>query len=166
MGVAAFLAIEAVILALAAGIGGPPWAAIAAVACVAHLPGGMLPAVLAPALPALAWLGASVLTGNRELFFPYTMHLAAAAFLAVGGWPRGVLAGGAVIAAFMIVRVLQTAPPRVLAVELAAAVAVLAAVAAAQSRFLARRPAPAIAFSSRWWLPAAAAILACGCLAL
>lgn len=158
-----FLAIEAVLLAAAARVGGPPWAAVAAVACVGHLPAGFRPTVLAPALAALAWLGASALTGNRELFFPYAMHLAAAAFLAVGGWPRGALAGGAVIGAFLAVRVVQSAPQRVLAIEFVAAVAVLAAVAAVQTRLTGLPP---IGSATRWWLPIAAGLLACGCLAV
>ena len=76
----------------------------------------------------LVWLAATMATGNRELFFPFTMHLAAcAALVAARQSPRaGWLGGGAVIAAFMVIRVLQQATARVLAVELVVATGILA----------------------------------------
>jgi len=166
MGTARFIALEALLLVVAAGVGGPSWTTVAAVACVGHLAAGFRSDSLAPAVPALAWLTASALTGNRELFFPYAMHLAAAAFLAAGHWPLGAVASGTVIAAFIAVRVVESATLRVLAVELAAAVAVLVAVAAARSHSESLRTVGLTATAIRWCLPIAAALLACACLAL
>jgi multisubunit Na+/H+ antiporter MnhF subunit len=67
-------------------------------------------------------------SGDRELFFPYTMYLAS--HVALGFSQRNVwlasLGGGGLVAAFMAIRVLQNATERVLAVELIVAVAILA----------------------------------------
>lgn len=166
MKIAGFLAAEAVLLAAAAGIGGTAWAAVAAVACLASLAGGLRPASLATALPALAWPMGAVATGNKELFFPFTMHLAAAAVLAAGARLPGLVAGVVVVAAFLSVRHLQQASSRVLAVEAAAAAAVLAAVAVADAVLPRTAGSGNAAASIGWWLPVAAALLACGCLAL
>ena len=78
-------------------------------------------------LPASSGLRFRDLTGNRELFFPYTMYLAAQVALLLADrklW-RGVLGGGCVVAAFLVIRTLQSATTRVLAVELVVAAAVL-----------------------------------------
>jgi hypothetical protein len=73
--------------------------------------------------------------------------------------PLGCLAaGGTVATAFLAIRWLLAATPRVLAVEAAAVAFVLVAVVAA------RRRVPGAA--ARWWIPVAAAILATACLAL
>ncbi|MFM7185890.1 MAG: hypothetical protein ACKO4Z_14145 [Planctomycetota bacterium] len=166
MRIAGFLAAEAVLLAAAAAIGGPAWAAVAAVACLALLCGGMQPGPLLAALPALAWPIGALATGNRELFFPFTMHLAAASFLASGTRGAGLLAGGSVVIAFLGVRVMQGASSRVLAVECCAAAAVVAAVATTHAWLATAGRDGNAAASLRWWLPVAAALLACGCLAL
>jgi hypothetical protein len=160
MRVATFIVVEVAILAVAHACGGPAWAAVAAVACVAHVIAGLEPAALVAALPAVGWLAASRLTGNRELFFPYSMLLATSALLAfpVANSVAGITAAGGVVAAFMVARVVQQATGAVLAVELAAAGGVLAAAVAAR-RYL---PSPGL----RWWLPAAAAFAAYACLAL
>lgn len=160
MRVAAFIVVEVAILAIAHACGGPAWAAVAAVACVAHVIAGFEPAALVAALPAIGWLAASRLTGNRELFFPYSMLLATSALLAAPAAKSaaGVAVAGSVVAAFLAARVAQQATGRVLAVELAAAGVVLAAAVAAR-RYL---PAQGL----RWWLPAAASFAAYACLAL
>ncbi len=160
MRAAALIVVEVALLAVAHAAGGPAWAAIAAVACLAHVAIDLRGGTLASALPALIWLAASRLTGNRELFFPYSMLLAASTLLAAPPSRRtaGVVASGCVVAAFLVARVAQEASGRVLAVELAAAVAVLAAVLAV------REVMPSSA--CRWWLPAIASLMAYGCLAL
>jgi len=160
MRVAAFIVVEVAILAVAHAFGGPAWAAVAAAACVAHVVAGFEPAALVAALPAVGWLAASRLTGNRELFFPYSMLLATSALLAAPAAKSlaGIAAAGGVVAAFLIARVVQQATARVLAVEVAAAGVVLAAAVAARSRL----PFPSL----RWWLPVAASLAAYACLAL
>jgi hypothetical protein len=119
-------------LAVAHLFGGPPWVALGVVACIAQV---MVDFRLRPLLnivPALGWLAASRATGNRELFFPYAMYLAAhvASQFAGRGWKPVAAAGGTVVAAFLAIRVLQDATLQVLAVELVVAVAILAAVTA------------------------------------
>lgn len=166
MRIAGSLAAEVVLLALAAGVGGSAWAAVAAVACLAHLGGGIRAAHLAAALPAVAWPVAAVLTGNRELFFPFTMHLAAGAMIAASSRGTGLLTGGAVVGAFLMIRVAQHASPRVLAVELAAAAAVLAATAATRAWLGSDARGGSATRAIHWWLPVAAALVACACLAL
>lgn len=160
MRVAAFIVVEVAMLAVAHAFGGPAWAAVTAVACVAHVIAGFQPAALVAALPAVGWLAAARLTGNRELFFPYSMLLAASALLAAPAArsAAGMAAAGGVVAAFLAARVAQQATGRVLAIEVAAAGVVLAAAVAARSRL----PSPSL----RWWLPAAVSFAACACLAL
>jgi len=160
MRTAAFIAIELALLAAAHVLGGPPWTALTVIACVAHAWGGLRPARLAPLAPAFAWAVAARATGNRELYFPFAMHLAAAtAALPPVTQPLACLAaGGAVATAFLAIRWLQAATPRVLAIEAAAVALVLVAAVAARRRF------PGAA--ARWWIPVAAALLATACLAL
>jgi hypothetical protein len=128
------LVVEAAFLVVAHVAGGPPWTVVAAIAFAVlgmagrRLPGaGQEPVWLI--LPSLGWLAAFWATGNRELFFPFTMYLAGHAALTVSG--RGAIlacaAGGLVVAAFLVIRVVQAATPRVLAVEAIAAGAILAA---------------------------------------
>jgi hypothetical protein len=160
MRVAAFIVVEVAILAAAHVFGGPAWAAVAAVTCVAHVVVGLHPASLVAALPAIGWLAASRLTGNRELFFPYSMLLATSTLLAAPATQpsAGIAAATGVALAFLGTRVAQQATGRVLAVEVVATGVVLAATIAAQT-FLP-------SFTSRWWLPAAASLAAYVCLAL
>lgn len=160
MRMAAFIVVEVAMLAVAHACGGPAWAAVTAVACVAHVIAGFQPAALVAALPAVGWLAAARLTGNRELFFPFSMLLATSALLATPATKSaaGVAAAAVVVAAFLATRVAQQATGRVLAVEVAAAGVVLAAAAAVRSRL----PSPSL----RWWLPAAVSLAAYGCLAL
>jgi hypothetical protein len=128
------LVVEAAFLAVAHVAGGPPWTVVAAIAfAVLGLATAREPdrqrELLWLILPSLGWLAAFWVTGNRELFFPFTMYLAAHAALTVSG--RGLIpasaAGGLIVLVFLVIRVLQAATPRVLAVETVAAVAILAA---------------------------------------
>lgn len=135
------LVVEAAFLAVAHAVGGPPWTIVAAIGFTVlaigarrHDGGWREPLWLI--LPSLGWLAASWATGNRELFFPFTMYLAAHAALTVSrhGRVATAVAGGVVVAAFLVFRVLQGATPRVLAVEAIAAGAILAAACVAIAR--------------------------------
>jgi len=67
---------------------------------------------------ALAWPVLALVTGDRRFFFPFAMQVAA---LAGPAWAQA-----GVVALFVVVRVTQSAPAGVLAVELGVAVAALA----------------------------------------
>lgn len=157
---AVFVAGELAFLALAHVLGGPAWAVLGVLACVAQVGGGLRPSALAPLVPALAWAVAAKATGNRELYFPFAMHLAAAtaAVPRPPQWLAALASGGTVVAAFLAIRWLQAATPRVLAIEAAAATAVLVAAVAVRDRV------PDAA--GRWLIPPAAALMAAACLAL
>lgn len=131
---AAFLLAEAAFLAVAHVYGGPTWTILGGLAFFGRIVSGSRQPPLAALYAAIVWLAVSWATGSREYFFPYSMHLAACVAVAFGqrsGWLGG-LGGLAVAAAFMVVRVLQQATPRVLLVEgLVAAVILVAVVAAA-----------------------------------
>lgn len=92
--------------------------------------------VLATAGAGLAWLVLFHFTGNRELYFPYTMQYAVQmTMLAYGGrlWMAG-LGGVLIVAVFTVVRLLQAATAAVLAVELFVAAGIIAiAIAACES---------------------------------
>lgn len=111
-------------LALLAGAlfyGGWPWAAMAAVsAAVAWTDeDGDRPAVQS-ALVAMVWLALFQATGDRRLFFPFSIHAAALA----GRWGVGV------VAAFAAIRMTQGASAHVLGVEMVVAAVVLGLAAA------------------------------------
>lgn len=156
-----FIVGEAALILLAQAFGGPPWTIVAMVALVGLSVTAPAPASLALAAPSLAWLGLSHATGNRELFFPFAMHLAAAVICRAGSWraAAGSLAGLAVVVAFFGVRIWQQATPRVLAVEAAVATAIVLGVVAAR-RLLPRHPVAEAA------IVAAAAVAAYAGLAL
>jgi len=160
MRAAAFIAIELAFLALAHILGGPAWTVLGVIACVAQSTGNLRPTDLATLAPALAWALAARATGNRELYFPFAMHVAAvtAAVPPVARPLNSLAAGGGIVAAFLAIRWLQAATPRVLAVEAAAAALVLMAAVAARQRF--------DDAAGRWWIPTAAAMLASACLTL
>lgn len=131
----ALLIVEAALLTAAHVAGGPPWTVVAGITFAVLGVAGMGPdgdwrESVWLILPSLGWLAAFWATGNRELFFPFSMYLAAHAALTVSH--RGTIArwvmGGLVVAAFLVIRVLQAATPRVLAVEAVAAAVILAAV--------------------------------------
>lgn len=139
-----FIIVELLFLAITHFFGGPPWTVIGVIAVVAQTLGGVRIDSLALVVPSLAWLALSHATGNRELFFPYTMYLASCVTLwdsqratqrAAGLGPLG---GAAIVAAFMVIRILQQATARVLTVEFVVAAAILALVLVARS--WSRRP--------------------------
>lgn len=131
-----FIIGEILFLAAAQTGGGPPWTLVGVIAFVllAFARPGM--EVLALIAPSLIWLAFARATDNRELFFPYAMHLAAVVTCRLANrtvaW--GLLGGGAVVAAFLAIRAAQQATPRVLAVECAVAAAILAAATFAWAR--------------------------------
>jgi len=133
-----FIIVELLFLAVAHVFGGPPWTVIGALAVVLLALGGIRIESLAIVVPSLAWLALSHTTGNRELFFPYTMYLASC--VAMRGSDRadraewlGPLGGAAIVAVFLVIRILQQATLRVLAVEFVVAAAILALVLVACS---------------------------------
>jgi len=144
--VAGFIAAELAFLAAAHLLGGPPWVAVGVVAMIGQVVASFTIRPLVGLAPALGWMVAHQFTGNRELFFPYAMAVAAHLAGQFGGRGRtaAAVAGGLVVAAFMGIRVMQDATARVLAVELAVAVAILAAVVAVVP-LVARRPWGAVA---------------------
>ena len=131
-----FLLLEMLFLAAAHWLGGPPWTAVGAVAVVVQALVQPQASRLLLVLPAVAWLGLFRLTGNRELFFPYAMALAAFVSLPLAArktWLGG-LGGTLVIGSFVAIRIMQQAGGRVLAVELAVAAVILALVLTAANR--------------------------------
>ena len=162
--------IELIFLAVAHCFGGPPWTVIGAVAVVLLALGGIRIESLGVMVPSLAWLGLSHATGNRELFFPYTMYLASCVALQDSqraAW-LGPLGGAAIVAAFMVIRILQQATVRVLVVEFVIAVAILAlvVVAGSWSRRRLAHVAPATLFGWRAAIVAASSLLAYASLAI
>ena len=132
---------EAAFFVLTHVFGGPPWTVVAAITFVMLSLGGRRlggawgePVWLM--LPSLGWLAAFWATGDRELFFPFTMYLAAHASLTVSqrGLVAASVAGGIIVAAFLVIRLLQEAMPRVLAVEAVAATMILAVACLAITR--------------------------------
>ena len=124
-----FLAVQVMFLAAAHVLGGPPWVALGVLACLGQIAADFRLASLLRLVPALAWAIAHAMTGNRELFFPFAIYLAAHA---VTVWPpgRGLAGGAAIVGGFLVIRFLQQATPRVLAVELAVAAVIMAATVA------------------------------------
>jgi hypothetical protein len=109
----------------------------------------------------LIWLVISRLTGQRELFFPFTMFLATyvAIFLSdrhfLMGWSGGVF----VVGCFIAIRYEQYATFRVLVVELIVATAIVACSLIADS--LSRKT-----LASRFAIVTTASIIAFCCLAI
>ncbi len=124
-----FLAVQVVVLAAAHAFGGPPWVILGVLACLGQIMADFRLASLLPLVPALLWAFAQAATGNRELFFPYAIYLAA--HVVVTLWPRGfaraAAAGAGLVGAFLLIRLLQRATPGVLAVEAAVAASILMA---------------------------------------
>ena len=165
-----FIVVELIFLAVAHCFGGPPWAVIGALAVVLLALGGIRIESLALMVPSLAWLGLSHATGNRELFFPYTMYLASCVALrATERTPwLGPLGGAAIVAAFMVIRILQQATVRVLVVEFVVAAAILAllVVAGSWSRRRVAHVASPAHFAWRAAIVVAASLLAYASLAI
>jgi hypothetical protein len=152
---AGFLIAEVAFLAAAHALGGPPWVVLGVMACLGQIMADFRLASLAPLLPALVWAGAHAVTGNRELFFPYAVYLAAHVAVHFERFGRGRAAAGAtgIMATFLLIRVLQRGTPGVLAVELAVTVVILVGVLAA---IHCGRGRPAIP----WLVPLAASLAA------
>jgi len=149
----AFIGVELGFLAAAHWLGGPAWVALGVLAMIGQVASNFRLRPLVGLLPAAAWMAAHRLTGNRELFFPFAMALAAhlagqflprchgTAPAASAACPtrgsmslRSLFAGGLVGAAFLGIRVMQAATEPVLAVEAAVAALILIAVVAALPR--------------------------------
>lgn len=154
---------ELAILAVAQVLGGPPWTVLAALALVAESIGGLGVPGLVRLAAGLVWVVAFRTTGNRELFFPYAMYLAAHAglHLAARDLRLGIAGSLLLVAAFLAFRVAQGATRGVLAVELAVAAAIVVGL------FVVRRIVPAERQLARdTMLAVAASIAACAGLAL
>jgi hypothetical protein len=165
-----FIIVELLFLAVTHIFGGPPWTVIGALAVVLLALGGIRIESLALMVPSLAWLALSHATGNRELFFPYTMYLASCVALRDSqraAW-LGPLGGAAIVAAFMVIRILQQATLRVLVVEfvVAAAIFALVVVAGSWSRRRVAHVAPPALFGWRAAIVAASSLLAYASLAI
>lgn len=127
MNTARFLLLESAFLAATLLLGGPPWTFLATVAVVALTIGDFRPAALLAACPAVVWPALSYASGDRRLFFPFAMHLAAFLIADLVPGRRGVAAGTLVAGTFLATRWIQSATPRVLAVEAVVAGGVLLA---------------------------------------
>ena len=131
-----FVVLEMLFLAGAHWLGGPPWVVLGAATVVFQSVMKPHTRGLLYQIPAAIWLICFYLVHNRELFFPYSIALAACVTRLFEGrsrWP-GFLAGACIVTLFMLVRILQQATPRVLAVELAVAVIILIALQAFHGR--------------------------------
>lgn len=143
--VGGFVAGELALVAALHLLGGPAWVALGVLVCCGQVVADFRVAPLALLAPAVGWAAWHHVSGNRELFFPYAMSLAAHAagqFAARGRTAAGV-AGGTIVAAFLLVRALQRATAGVLAVESVVAAVILAVVVAVQPA-ADRRPAAAL----------------------
>jgi hypothetical protein len=130
--IATFIALEILFLAATQAWGGWPWTAIGATAIGVLAAVDLRPAALAMAAPSLVWLAFFQATGNRELFFPFTIHLASLVALRLGRdnlW-RAMAGGGLIGGLFLAVRASQQASAKVLGVELVVATLILAVVLA------------------------------------
>ena len=129
-----YLITTSALLAITLLLGGRPWAVVCLVALVIQvLTQPQNAKTIVGIAPCILWLFFFRCTGNRELFFPFSMYLASYAGLLMAGriLPLGILTGGIVLAAFASVRVMQLAPKDVLGVELAVACAIMTLVLAA-----------------------------------
>lgn len=136
-----FVALEAMLLAVTAVFGGPAWTGMMVLALLAEVAAGSQLAGLAWLVPAVGWLAAALFTANRELFFPYSM--AVAAFMACRLRQRSLAAAGWAAAAgvlvFLGIRFAQQATWQVLATEAAVAVGILLVIGGG-CRWLPERP--------------------------
>jgi hypothetical protein len=123
-----FIIIALVIFYLTLTFGGRPWAILCLVALVIQAVTDLrATTTLAGIAPCLAWLALFHATENRELFFPFSMLLASyiTFLLADRSLWLGIGGGAMVVAAFIGVRIAQSATAQVLAVELTVALVVL-----------------------------------------
>jgi hypothetical protein len=122
-----FIIAELLLLFATLVLGGQPWVVLLVMTLVAQSFTDLRVKSLALVAPSLLWVALFRVTGNRELFFPYSMYLAAHVsllFCSRTFW-LGSLGGALVVTAFLAVRFLQDATLRVLAVEFGVAVAIL-----------------------------------------
>ena len=111
-------------------IGGLPWACISVFGiCILIAYGANWREVLLLMLPAMFWLGVFHFTGDRRMFFPFSI-LFAASFALRANWPATM----GIMVLFLVARILQDATFKVLAVEVLVAVAVLCPVYFAQKK--------------------------------
>jgi hypothetical protein len=116
------------ILATALFLGGVAWAQVFLTAIVLRSRPEFRDERLLLMAGSLIWLAIFRWILVRQLFFPYTMHLAACAVLFASSeemW-RGYVRGLIVVAVFIAVRFLQGATNRVLSIELIVAAFILA----------------------------------------
>jgi len=154
-----FIIAELLLLFAALVLGGQPWVVLLVMTLVAQSFTDLRVKSLALVAPSLIWVALFRVTGNRELFFPYSMYLAAHVsllFCSRKYW-LGSLGGTLVVTAFLAVRFLQDATLRVLAVEFGVAVGILA------FTFLAYAFSPRIV-ASRAVLVIVASLIAYACL--
>lgn len=118
-------------------VAGLPWAIVALAASLA-IPRQKLNAVslIGTIGVGLAWLLLFILTGDRRLFFPYTIHFAIQSICLLDARVHrpALLGGGLSIIIFTAIRVVQGATLAVLSVEWIVAAAVLALITAAWRR--------------------------------
>jgi hypothetical protein len=122
------LFVSLLLLATAQLVGGPAWAALCAIALAAQIFAVRRTSSLTLIACSLSWMILSRLTGNRQLFFPYTMSLATVVFFQLcdqNVW-RGVFGAITMLAAFFVVRIQQHASAHVLFIEFLAAASILA----------------------------------------
>ncbi len=109
-------------------VAGPEWFAVYLIAI--YLLDRSLSSVkltLVATLPSLIWLGLSVATGNRELYFPFSIFLATQtgfAYSSADVW-RGTVFSLFVLGGFLVVRSLQDASSTVLLLEFGVALTIL-----------------------------------------
>ena len=122
-----FTTLALLLLFTSLGLGGRPWAFICMLALITQCFNDPRIASLALIAPSLCWAAAFHWTGNRELFFPFSIYLAAYVAVVLSrrkAW-LGLFGGTIVTAAFVVVRIQQFASVPVLAVEIAAALGIL-----------------------------------------
>lgn len=128
----AFIAAELAFLGAAHVLGGPAWVVLGVVAVVGQVAANFRLQPLVGLVPAAAWMAAHQVTGDRRLFFPFALALAAhlAGQFVGRGRAAALVAGGIVVAAFLAIRLVQAATIPVLAVESVVAAVILAAAVA------------------------------------
>ena len=115
-------------------IGGLPWACISVFGIYTFIAfGANWREVLLLILPAMFWLGVFHFTGDRRMFFPFSI-LFAASFALRSNWTATM----EIMVLFLVARILQDATFKVLAVEVLVAMAVLCPVYFARKKLSAR----------------------------
>lgn len=111
-------------------VGGLPWACISLVGLLAFIGfGANWREVLLLTLPAMFWLAIFHFTGDRRMFFPFSMLFVACLALR-DSWATAM----EIMVLFLVARILQDATIRVLAVELIVGVVALSPIYFAQKK--------------------------------